>query len=82
MTQPPQLSDEARQAALAKAASEALTFSGIEAGAMDVGFFTASETAAALLAKVGLRFDLPEPQAAEPVREVPGSNPDNPPFLK
>ncbi|WP_298852374.1 SseB family protein [uncultured Ruegeria sp.] len=70
------------ETALAKAASEALTFSGIEAGAMDVGFFTASEAAAALLAKVGLRFDLPKPQAAEPVREVPGSNPDNPPILK
>ncbi|NOD75775.1 MULTISPECIES: SseB family protein [unclassified Ruegeria] len=68
--------------ALAKAASEALTFSGIEAGAMDVGFFAASEPAAALLAKVGLRFDLPEPKSVKQVREAPGSNPDNPPILK
>ncbi|WP_209832302.1 SseB family protein [Ruegeria sp. HKCCE3926] len=73
---------EGAEPALAKAASEALTFSGIEAGAMDVGFFTASEAAAALLAKVGLRFDLPQPQIAEAVREAPGSNPDNPPILK
>ncbi|NOE32364.1 SseB family protein [Ruegeria sp. HKCCD7318] len=70
------------EAALAKAASEALTFSGIEAGAMDVGFFAASAPTAALLAKVGLRFDLPQPQVAEPMREAPGSNPDNPPILK
>ncbi|NOE25030.1 SseB family protein [Ruegeria sp. HKCCD6157] len=73
---------EGAEPALAKAASEALTFSGIEAGAMDVGFFTASEATAALLAKVGLRFDLPQPQIAETVREAPGSNPDNPPILK
>jgi hypothetical protein len=73
---------EGAEPALAKAASEALTFSGIEAGAMDVGFFTASEAAAALLAKVGLRFDLPQPQIAGAVREAPGSNPDNPPILK
>lgn len=73
---------EGAEPALAKAASEALTFSGIEAGAMDVGFFATDDAAAALLAKTGLRFDLPEPQVADLVREVPGSNPAKPPILK
>ncbi|MCW8842118.1 MAG: SseB family protein, partial [Rhodobacteraceae bacterium] len=53
---------EAAQGALAKAVSEALTFSGIEAGALDVGFFASSDPVAAQLARVGLRFDLPEPE--------------------
>ncbi len=70
------------QSALAKAASEALTFSGIEAGAMDVGFFAPEAPAAASLAKVGLRFDLPQPEARDLTRPVPGSDPENPPILK
>ena len=48
------------QDALVRAASEALTFSGIEAGAMDVGFFNHSDPIVAKLMKTGLRFDLPE----------------------
>lgn len=48
------------QDALVRAASEALTFSGIEAGAMDVGFFSHSDQTVTKLMKVGLRFDLPE----------------------
>lgn len=74
---------DAAQPALAGAASEALTFSGIEAGAMDVAFFAASDPVAAQLAKVGLRFDLPqlpERLATDPV--APGSNPDKPPILR
>ncbi|WP_170434483.1 SseB family protein [Ruegeria arenilitoris] len=70
------------QTALAKAVSEALTFSGIEAGALDVGFFAASDPAAAALAKVGLRFDIPEPVRASGSRPAPGSDPDSPPILK
>lgn len=69
--------------ALAKAAGEALSFSGVEAGAMDVGFFDASDPVAAALARVGLRFDLPQPQAplrADP--KPPGSDPDAPPILR
>ncbi|WP_298933619.1 SseB family protein [uncultured Ruegeria sp.] len=73
---------EGAETALAKAASEALTFSGIEAGAMDVGFFAPEDAAAALLAKTGLRFDLPQPEVVNPVRQAPGSNPDKPPILK
>lgn len=70
------------QSALAKAASEALTFSGIEAGAMDVGFFATDAPAAALMAKVGLRFDLPQPEVRAVERAAPGSDPDKPPVLK
>ena len=69
--------------ALARAANEALTFSGIEAGAMDVGFFKATDPMVDKLARVGLRFDLPElvlPQ--QDVIAAPGSNPDKPPILK
>lgn len=69
--------------ALARAASEALTFSGIEAGAMDVGFFDAADPVTARLARVGLRFDLPQPAPAQ-VHEpsAPGSNPERPPRLR
>lgn len=71
------------QSALAKAAGEALTFSGIEAGAIDVGFFDASDPVAAQLAVVGLRFDLPQAVAPDPVTPtVPGSDPSKPPILR
>ncbi|MEM6657162.1 MAG: SseB family protein [Pseudomonadota bacterium] len=73
---------EGAQSALAKAASEALTFSGIEAGAMDVGFFGSDDPASAVLAKVGLRFDLPQPEARSLQQRKPGSDPGKPPILK
>ncbi len=74
---------EQAQGALAKAVNEALTFSGIEAGALDVGFFAASDPVAAQLARAGLRFDLPEPEKpSEYVPIMPGSDPDNPPKLR
>ncbi|GGE35027.1 hypothetical protein GCM10011360_23540 [Primorskyibacter flagellatus] len=69
--------------ALAKAAGEALTFSGLDAGVLDVGFFAATDTAAAALARHGLRFDLPEPAAPDrEQRAAPGSDPDRPPILR
>jgi len=68
------------ETALATAASEALTFSGIEAGAIDVLFVRASDPLAAVLAKVGLRFDLPEP-AKPHTPGAPGMNPEKPPRL-
>ncbi|MEM7472530.1 MAG: SseB family protein [Pseudomonadota bacterium] len=66
--------------ALARAVNEALVFSGVEAGALDVAFFTASDPMAARLAKTGLRFDLPEPAKPAPP-DAPGMNPDKPPTL-
>ena len=71
------------ETALAQAAAEALTFSGIEAGAMDVGFFDAADPVTARLARVGLRFDLPQPAPARaPELSAPGSDPDRPPRLR
>ncbi len=71
------------QDALVRAASEALTFSGIEAGAMDVGFFAPNDAIVERLMRVGLRFDLPqmEPLQQTP-RMAPGSDPAKPPILK
>lgn len=72
------------QGALAQAVAEALTFSGIEAGALDVAFFRGADPMAARLSKHGLRYDLPKP--AETVQEVlrmaPGSDPSKPPKLR
>ncbi len=74
---------EAAQPALASAVSEALTFSGIEAGALDVSFIRAQDPIAASLAKWGLRFDLPEPARIEAnAAQAPGMDPDSPPKLR
>lgn len=70
------------EAALAVAVNEALTFSGVAAGALDVTFLRASDAAAARLARVGLRFDLPEPVAASTPGANPGMDPDRPPRLR
>lgn len=71
------------QGALARAVSEALTFSGIEAGALDVGFFAASDVASARMAHVGLRFDLPQlTREDQGLRPAPGSDRDRPPILR
>lgn len=69
------------QSALAQAVSEVLVFSGLEAAALDVAFFDASDPVAARLARCGLRFDLPQPPEAAP-RAAPGSDPDKPPILR
>lgn len=71
------------QDALVRAASEALTFSGIEAGAMDVGFFAPGDPVVGKLAKVGLRFDLPQGEGLQHTpRMPPGADPSKPPILK
>lgn len=74
---------EGAEAPLAKAVSEALTFSGIDAGTLDVGFFDKNDPVAAQLARVGLRFDLPKPEEPmEYVQVAPGSDPEKPPRLR
>ncbi|MBR9863153.1 MAG: SseB family protein [Rhodobacteraceae bacterium] len=71
------------QSAIAAAISEALTFSGIEAGSLDVVFLNAQNPLSGALAKHGLRFDLPEPEQPKTrTIEAPGSNPDKPPILR
>jgi len=69
------------EASLVQAASEALTFSGIEAGAMDVLFCGSADELANRLAKVGLRFDLPD--VVQPnAPGAPGMDPTKPPKLR
>ena len=72
---------EGAEAALARAMNEALVFSGIEAGELDVAFLSASDPAATVMARVALRFELPPPAApAAPV--APGMDPARPPKLR
>ena len=69
--------------ALARAAQEALVFSGIEAGEIDVSFLAADDASLPALSRVGLRFDLPAWQAAaRPRAAPPGSDPARPPRLR
>jgi len=74
------------ESALTRAMAEALTFSGIEAGWLDVAFVTAQDPIAERLARVGLRFDLPQSEhgAAQDGTpgQNPGMNPDRPPRLR
>lgn len=66
---------------LARVVSEALVFSGVEAGMLDVLFVEAGGDLFTRAARVGLRFDLPVAELrAEPA--APGSDPDKPPILR
>jgi hypothetical protein len=67
--------------ALALAAGEALTFSGTEAGVIDVIFVRENEPLAMRLAKVGLRFELPQQVKPTPPA-APGMDPARPPRLR
>ncbi len=69
------------QVSLAEATQEALTFAGIEAGTIDVAFFASSDEIAAMLARHGLRFDLPIPDVRQ-APSAPGMDPKAPPKLK
>jgi hypothetical protein len=72
---------EGAEGALARAMNEALVFSGIEAGELDVVFLASGSPAAEAMARVGLRFDLPLPEA--PVAPTaPGLDPSRPPKLR
>lgn len=75
---------EAAQPGIAKAMHEALTFSGLEAGELDVTFLGAEDPAAAILLEKALILHLPEP-AQEEVQHVhvgPGMDPEKPPILR
>jgi hypothetical protein len=69
------------EAALAEAVAEALRFSGVEAGALDVTFVAADSPVVARFARVGLRFDLPTP-AMPTAPGAPGMDASRPPRLK
>ncbi|PYF09710.1 type III secretion system (T3SS) SseB-like protein [Rhodobacter viridis] len=70
---------------IAKAMGEALMFSGLEAGELDVTFLDAADPAAAVLLEKGLVLHLPE-RVVEEVQELkltaPGMDPDKPPILR
>ena len=70
------------EGALARAVHEALTFSGLEAGTIDVAFFRSADPVAARLARVGLRFDLPAFEPRQSAPSAPGTDPDKPPRLR
>ncbi len=67
---------------LARLVSEALIFSGVEAGALDVAFFKSSDPLCAAFARFGLRFDLPEPEPLQTGPSAPGMDPSAPPKLR
>ncbi|MEF3047660.1 SseB family protein [Pseudotabrizicola sp. L79] len=73
---------EGAQTALARAAAEALVFSGVEAGEIDVVFLRAADPAAVAMARVALRFDLPDLTPEAPTAPLPpGMDPSRPPKL-
>lgn len=69
------------EAALAGAVREALVFSGLEAGELDVAFLASADAAVAAMGRVGLRFDLPAPELPEGPA-APGMDPARPPKLR
>lgn len=69
------------EAALTETAGEALVFSGLEAGTVDVAFLESGDPVARRLGRVALRFDLPAPEAP-PAPIAPGSDRDKPPRLR
>lgn len=73
---------EGAEPALARAMNEALVFSGIEAGELDVVFLRTGEPAAEAMARVALRFDLPAPEVQDLTPAAPGMDPSRPPKLR
>ncbi|MBM9594518.1 SseB family protein [Roseitranquillus sediminis] len=70
-----------RRRALAHAVGEALTFSGLEAGVVDVTFAKGDDPLVARLARVAMLIDLPKAApAAAPA--APGRDPDRPPRVR
>ncbi|MCX7300148.1 MAG: SseB family protein [Rhodobacterales bacterium] len=68
--------------AMATAVAEALIFSGIEAGALDVTFLVAEDPVIGQLSRVGLRFDLPVLVVPQMPGQAPGTDPAKPPRLR
>lgn len=74
---------ESAQEALARAVAEALTFSGVEAGELDVTFLRTADPAAAQMRAVGQIFAIAAPEAKErPAPQPPGMDRANPPKLR
>lgn len=73
---------EGAEGALARAMNEALVFSGIEAGELDVVFVRAGDPATRAMGRVALRFDLPAPDKPDLAPAAPGMDPTRPPKLR
>jgi len=69
------------EGALAKAVSEAVSFSGFETP-LDVAFFAGHDPLCSAFQNNGLRFDLPEKKLATHSPAAPGRDPENPPILR
>ena len=69
------------QSSLARTINEALQFSGVSEGALDVGFFSKDQAIVNSLASQGLKFDLPQPRSATS-NAVSGRDPNRPPRLR
>jgi hypothetical protein len=69
------------EGALTAAVAEALAFSGVAAGQIDVTFVAAEAPVVARFARVGLRFDLPALVLPE-APAAPGTDPARPPKLR
>lgn len=72
---------EGAESALTAAVNEALVFSGIEAGMLDVAHLSGGDPVSMRVANVGLRFDLPTPQMPQTPGANPGMDPSKPPKL-
>ncbi|OCX65362.1 hypothetical protein BFP70_09870 [Thioclava sp. SK-1] len=76
---------ESARPAIAKAMGEALTFSGLDAGELDVTFIDPDTPAANALLDKALILHLPEQDEATPpsaTPKAPGMDPDKPPILR
>jgi len=73
----------AAQEGVAEAISEALVFSGIEAGQLDVTFLDLNAPQIGSLASTGLKFEIPDLVLPAPLKPLaPGMDPQNPPKLR
>ena len=70
------------EAALAAMVREALVFSGLAEGWLDVAFLAGDDPALNLLAGVGRALSIPAPQLQTPQRTAPGGDPNRPPRLR
>lgn len=73
---------EGAEVALARAMNEALVFSGVDAGELDVVFLRAEDAATEAMGRVALRFDLPAPEMPDLAPAAPGMDPSRPPKLR
>lgn len=70
------------ETALSTALGEALTFSGAETLSLDIAHLPEDAPILAVLEKVALRFDLPEPEMPTGPGATPGMDPAKPPRLR